>query len=408
MIRNSDVTSQAFRDFVANRHAPVILQVLPALNAGGVEQGVIDINAAIEKAGGHSVVVSNGGKRVHEITKAGGTHIELPVHSKNPFVIWSNARKLRRIIREMKVDIVHACSRAPAWSAVKAVEGTEARLITGCHSAHKVSGNWKRRYNSSITMGERIIAVSDFLSGYLRENYEVDPAKIRVVHRGVALEKFHPTSVTPERLVRVSNACRLPEGVSIVMLPARLTRIKGHMFLLDAMAKLGRRDLFCLFVGSDIGNENYRAELEAYIRHKGLEGQVRMVTNCDDMPAAYMISEVVVCPSMVPEGFGRIPIEAQAMGRPVIATDHGGTRETIVRNETGWLVRPGDVNALANALGEALTLDPRARALLATRAMAHVAEHFTNEKMCAGTLDVYAELLGIADVVALKPMATTR
>jgi glycosyltransferase involved in cell wall biosynthesis len=401
MIRTSDAISTAFRSFIDQNRAPVIMQVLPALNSGGVEQGVIDINAAIVKAGGRSIVVSSGGGRVHEIIKAGGTHITLPVHSKNPLVIAANISRLRRIIRELDVDIVHACSRAPAWSAFRAVHGTSARYVTSCHAAHGISGALKRLYNSSITKGQRIIAVSHFLADYLEQNYKIDPQIVRVVHRGVALEKFHPNSVTPERLVRVSKACRIPEGVAIVMLPARLTRIKGHMFLLDALAELQRKDVFCLFVGSDRGNENYRKELEDYISSKGMGSMVRIVTNCDDMPAAYMISTVVVCPSLVPEGFGRVPVEAQAMGRPLIATDHGGARETVVRDETGWLVSPGNVAELAKALDEAIALDARGRAILATRAMSHVAQHFTNEQMCAGTLDVYTELLESASVKAL-------
>lgn len=397
-----DITSNAFRQFAEAGHAPVIMQIVPALNSGGVEQGVIDINAAIVRAGGVSIVVSAGGLRVHEITKAGGLHIALPVHSKNPITIFANASRLRRLIRQYNVDVVHACSRAPAWSAARAVRGTRARFVTSCHSAHKISGNLKRFYNSSIAGGERVITVSHFLADYLEKNYSVDPNIIRVIHRGVALEKYHPNSVTPDRLIGIAQKMRIPDGASVVMMPGRLSRIKGHMFMLDAIAALQRRDLFCLFVGSDIGNQEYRKELERHIAARDLGGSVRIVTDCNDMPAAYMIATVVVSPSLVPEGFGRVPIEAQAMGRPVIATDHGGTRETILRDETGWLVPPGDVGALTRALKEALDLDARGRAALATRAMTHVAEHFTNEQMCQGTLDVYADVMqaAIADTAA--------
>ncbi len=403
MIRTQDTSSLAFRNFADRSHPPVILQVLPALNAGGVEQGVIDLNTAIVRAGGQSIVVSAGGGRIHEILKAGGTHITLPVNSKNPLVIATNVHRLRKIIREQHVDIVHACSRAPAWSAGRAVQGTAARYITSCHAAHGISGAMKRLYNSSIAKGERVIAVSHFLADYLEENYTIDPQKIRVVHRGVAIERFHPNAVTPDRLIKASRQMRIPEGVPVVMLPGRLSRIKGHMFLLDALEHLQRKDIFCLFVGSDHGNGGYRHELESYIASKNMGGMTRIVTDCGDMPAAYMISTVVVSPSLVPEGFGRIPIEAQAMGRPVIATDHGGTRETILRDETGWLVKPGDVAALAVAIQEAMDMDPRERSLLATRAMSHVARHFTNEQMCQGTLDVYAELLDNAHPLALPP-----
>jgi glycosyltransferase involved in cell wall biosynthesis len=400
-MKNWDAPSAAFQDFVNRHRAPVIMQVIPALNSGGVEQGVIDINAAIVQAGGYSIVVSAGGKRAHEIVRAGGVHVEMPVDSKNPFVMASNVKRLRRLIDERRVDVVHACSRAPAWSAKKAVVGTQARFLTSCHAAHNVGGFFKRLYNSAIASGERVIAVSHFLADYLEQNYQTNPALIRVIHRGVSIEKFHPNSVTPDRLIKLTQQMRIPEGSSVILLPGRLTRIKGHMFLLDAVEALRRRDVFCLFVGSDIGNENYRAELESYIAAKGLGGQVRIVTDCEDMPAAYMLSTVVVSPSTVPEGFGRVPIEAQALGRPVIATDHGGARETILREETGWLVQPSDVMGLANALHEALSLDGRQRAMLATAAMAHVARHFTNEQMCQATLDVYAELLEAGAVLSL-------
>lgn len=392
-----DMTSEAFRRLSGQRgRPPVIMQIIPALNSGGVEQGVIDINAAIVAAGGVSIVVSSGGQRVHEITRAGGTHVTMPVRSKNPIVMSLNVARLRRLIRKTGADVVHACSRAPAWSAGRAVQGTAAHYVTGCHAAHKISGGLKRFYNSSIAGGERVIAVSHFLADYLEENYKVDPNIIRVIHRGVAIEKFHPNSVTPDRLINVAQHMRIPDGASVIMLPGRLSRIKGHMFLLDAIEMLQRKDVFCVFVGSDIGNESYRRELENYIEAKELSGAVRIVGDCKDMPAAYMISTVVVSPSLVPEGFGRVPVEAQAMGRPVIATDHGGARETILPEETGWMVKPGNVEMLARYLDRALTLDARGRAMLATRAMGHVADHFTNERMCQGTLDVYAELLDSA------------
>ena len=403
MIRTSGTVSIAFRSFVDRIRAPVIMQVLPELNSGGVEQGVVDINAAIAKAGGHSIVVSAGGKRVHEITRAGGVHITLPVDSKNPLVIAANIGRLRKIIRDYNVDIVHACSRAPAWSAWRAVQGTSAKYVTSCHAAHKITGVLKKLYNSSIAKGDLVIAVSHFLADYLEENYEAEPERLRVIHRGLAIEKFHPNSVTPDRLIKITQAWRIPDGASVIMLPGRLSRIKGHMFLIDALQKLQQKDIFCVFVGSTLGNEHYAKELESYVESKGMEGHIRIVNNCEDMPAAYMLATVVVAPSLVPEGFGRIAVEAQAMGRPFITTDHGGSRETVLRNETGWLVAPGDVVELAGALHEALSLDNRQRAMLATRAMSHVAQHFTNEQMCASTLDVYAELLAAASMRALPP-----
>jgi glycosyltransferase involved in cell wall biosynthesis len=372
---------------------PVVMQVIPELGPGGAEQGCVDICAELVRAGAISYIVSNGGSRLHEVLRAGGIHINLPVHSKNPLVMMANVRALRKLIRKYDVDIVHARSRAPAWSCFHACTGTKARFMTTCHAPYNFETGMKKIYNSSIARGERVIAISHFVADYLRKNYSIDPRRIRIVHRGVALEKFHPTAVTPERLIKISRSWRIPEGSGIIMMPARLTRWKGHHVLIEAMAKLNRPDLFCIIIGSDQGRTGYRQELEDTIRARGLEGNVRIVDHCEDMPAAYMLATVVVSASTDPEGFGRVPMEAQAMGRPVIATDHGGARETIVRGETGWLVPPGDAAALARAMQEALSLNATQRAILATRAMGHVAQYFTKERMADATLNVYAELL---------------
>lgn len=371
----------------------VILQIIPELGAGGAEQGCIDVAAAIVRAGAHAIVVSNGGYRVGELSRIGATHINMPVDSKNPVIMWRNIGRLKKIIKKHDVGIVHARSRAPAWSAWRACKGTAARFITTCHAPYNISGEVKRLYNGSIANGEIIIAISDYVSRYLQENYKIDPARIRTIPRGIPLERFHPTAVTPERMITLAREWRIPDGANIVMMPGRITRWKGHSVLIDAIAHLGRKDVFCVMVGADQGRDEYRRELEAAIAEKKLESQVRIINQCHDMPSAYMLSTVVVSASTDPEGFGRVPVEAQAMGRPIIATDHGGAQETILRGKTGWLIPPSDPAALAQALSEALALDPMQRAVLATRSMAHVAEKFTKEQMTEKTLAVYAELL---------------
>lgn len=375
---------------------PVIMQIIPELSAGGAEQGCIDMAAAQINAGAQAIVVSNGGARLHELARIGATHIDLPVHSKNPLTILKNARALRKLIKQHNVNIVHVRSRAPAWSAYRACKGTQARYMTTCHAPYNFKGELKRWYNSVIARGERVIAISHMVARYLEENYRIDPQKIRLIHRGIALDRFHPTAVTPERMITVAQQWRLPEGAHVIMLPGRLTRWKGHHVLIEAIALLGRKDIFCVLIGSDQGRTEYRKELEETITKKGLNAQVRIIDHCNDMPAAYMLSTVAVSASTDPEGFGRIPVEAQAMGRPIIATDHGGAQETIKRGETGWLVTPGDPEALAGAINEALSLNANQRAILATRAMTRVAENFTKESMAEKTLAVYAELLDSA------------
>jgi glycosyltransferase involved in cell wall biosynthesis len=222
--------------------------------------------------------------------------------------------------------------------------------------------------------------------------YGIDRDRLRTIPRGVDLASFNPTRVGAQRMIALARQWRVPDDVPVVMLPGRLTRWKGALDLIAAIAALGRRDLCCLLVGAE-QRRGFRKELDAAIEGRGLGGLFRIVGDCRDMPAAYMLADVVVSASRDPEGFGRVIVEAQAMGRPVVATDHGGARETIMPGATGWLVPPRDPDALAAAIGEALSLAAEEREHLARRTIAHVAAHFTREAMCAHTIEVYEELL---------------
>lgn len=378
---------------MSKNKAPVILQIIPELGPGGAEQGCIDMAAAIHQAGGKALVMSHGGARVHELLRHKAEHINAPVHSKNILTMYMNIARIKHAIRKYKVDIVHVRSRAPAWSAYYACMGSNAKFMTTCHAPYNFNNALKRHYNSIMTRGERVIAISHHVANYIQSNYPIQPNRLRLIHRGVTLEKFHPSMVTAERMIKLSNEWRITDGACVVMLPGRITRWKGHHVLLDALDILKRKDIFCVLVGSDQGRKEYRQELETSIGEKGLEGRVRIVNHCNDMPSAYMLSTVIVSASTDPEGFGRIPIEAQAMGRPIIGTNHGGAMETIIPEQTGWLVEPSDPQALAKALKEALNLTDEDRARLSFNAMENVKQNFTKEKMCDATLHVYGELL---------------
>lgn len=375
-------------------HQPVIMQIIPELGPGGAEQGCIDVARAIVKAGGQALVVSHGGSRLHELARTGAIHINMPVHSKNPLVMAANKSRLQRLIKRYAVNIVHVRSRAPAWSAYYACKNTKAHFMTTCHAPYNINNEFKRFYNSIMARGERVIAISHMVANYLQSNYRINSNIIRLIHRGIEMERFHPDFVSAERVITLARQWRIPDGSNVIMLPGRITRWKGHMVLIDAIEKLRRKDIFCVLIGSDQGRSEYRKELEEIISQKNLGGQIRIVDHCSDMPAAYMLAGVVVSASIEPEGFGRIPVEAQAMGRPIVATDHGGAQETIKRGETGWLVPPNDSALMANALQEALTLNTEQRALLANRAMSHVNENFSSTVMLQKTLSVYSELLG--------------
>ena len=246
-----------------------------------------------------------------------------------------------------------------------------------------------------MTSGDRIIANSRFIAGHMRQIYGVPVNKIRVIHRGVDLSRFDPKKVSAERIVSLANKWRLEDGVPVVMLPGRLTRWKGQTVFINAIRKLGRRDIRCLLVGDAQGRDEYRKELESLVEKHNLGEFVRIVDHCDDMPAAYMLTDIVVSASTDPEAFGRVVIEAQSLGGPVIATAHGGAQETVIEGVTGWLVPPGDSDALAETINKALSLSASERATLAAKGIANIHDHFSKDMMCAKTLDVYNEVLAL-------------
>jgi len=370
----------------------VVLQVLPSLVSGGVERGTVELAGALVEAGWTSYVASGGGPLEREIARAGGKHLTLPLASKNPLIMRRNTVELKRLIRQLGIDVVHARSRAPAWSACAAADATGRRFVTTFHNAYGARTALKRRYNSVMARGDRVIAISDFVADHAAHVYGVGRDRLRTIPRGVDLQVFDPNWVGAQRIVNLARQWRLPDGVPVVMLPGRLTRWKGGLDFIAAIAKLGPRDICCVLAGSE-QRPGFRREIEAAIRENGLAGLFRIVEECRDMPAAYMLADVVVSASRDPEGFGRIIVEAQAMGRPVIATDHGGARETIVPGITGWLVPPGDPAALAAAIGEALSMTIEDRRQLAQRSIAHIAVRYTRQAMCARTIEVYEELL---------------
>jgi glycosyltransferase involved in cell wall biosynthesis len=370
----------------------VALQILPSLVSGGAERGTIELATALVEAGWTSYVASGGGPLEREIARAGATHLTLPLASKNPLVMRRNRVALVRLIRQLGVDIIHARSRAPAWSACAAAHATGRRFVTTFHNAYGARTALKRRYNSVMARGDRVIAISKFVADHAANVYGVGGDRLRTIPRGVDLNIFDPTRVGAQRMINLAGRWRLPDGMPVVMLPGRLTRWKGGLDFIAAVANLGRRDICCVFVGSE-QRRGFRRELEAAIRECGFAGVFRIVEECQDMAAAYMLADVVVSASRDPEGFGRIVVEAQAMGRPVVATDHGGSRETIVPGVTGWLVPPRDPAALAAAIGEALSLTVEERQQLARRSIAHIAARYTRQAMCAGTIRVYEELL---------------
>ncbi len=372
---------------------PALLQILPALRSGGVERGTLEIAEAQIAAGFRAIVASAGGEMVPALEALGAKHITLPLTAKSPFALWRNAAAITALARSEGVALIHARSRAPAWSALMAARRLGLPFVTTYHGAYNEGFPGKRWYNSVMARGDRVIAISHFIADLIRARHGVAQARLRVIPRGVDLRRFDPALVSAERLDRLRTAWGLPEGRPIIMLPARVTRWKGQMVLVEAMARLPG-DSLALLVGDAEERPAFKAELLARIESLGLTDRVRLVGHATDMPAALLLADVVIHASTDAEAFGRTVIEAQAMARPVIASDLGAPRETVAEGITGWRIPPGDAAALADAIGKALALPPAECAALGARARAAVLAGYTTEAMQAATMAVYRELIG--------------
>jgi len=366
-----------------------VLQVLPALVTGGVERGTLEIAEAIVAAGGRAFVASAGGALVERLERLGARHVTLPLNTKNPFAILRNAASLGRLVRAERIGIIHARSRAPAWSALLAARRTGAHFVTTYHGTYNEGFPGKRLYNSVMARGERVIAISEYIARHIAAHHPVARNRLRVIPRGVDERLFDPALVPPERVAALRARWQVPADRPVILLPARLTRWKGQAVLVDAMARLPG-EAIALLVGS--GRRRYRDQLDAHIVAAGLEDRVRLIGHADDMPAALLLADVVVHASTDPEAFGRTVIEAQAMERPVIASDLGAPRETVEHGVTGWRVPPDDPAALATTLAQVLAMPPAARAAIGAAARRQVLTRYTTRAMQDATLAVYREL----------------
>lgn len=367
-----------------------VLQVLPALNEGGVEQGTLEIAQALVEQGHTALVASAGGRLVNRLEQLGATHIELPLHSKNPLTILSNARKLTQLIREQQIDLVHARSRAPAWSAWLACQRTDTPFITTFHGAYGHQNRLKRCYNSVMCRGTPIIAVSQFIARHIQQVYGIAAQRITVIPRGVDTSQFAPENIASTRIDALRQQWRLDQhpGKIMLMLPGRLTRIKGHTLLLEALAQASDLPLHCLIVGSD-HDSPYTQELKSTIRDLKLSDRVQFTGHCADMPAAYQLADVIISATTKPESFGRTLVEAQAAGRMIIAPKHGASTEVVAPVWQEALFEPGNVASLGHALRRICALDAATRQARLHTARDFVQTHYVLQQMCDKTLAVY-------------------
>jgi glycosyltransferase involved in cell wall biosynthesis len=378
-----------------------ILQVIPSMEAGGAERTTLEVARAIIGAGGRAIVATSGGRMVAALERAGAGVVILPVHSKNPLVVAANASRLARLIRDERADLIHARSRAPAWSALMAARRAQIPFVTTWHGAYRAGSPWKRFYNSAMARGDLVIANSDFTAASIRASH--DPGeRLTVIHRGADTEEFNPEQVSAARRQAILQAWQIePSAGPVLLLPARLTDWKGHDVAIEALRRLcgagptgANADLRLVFAGDAQGRDGFAAALLRGVEELGQGRMIRFVGHCDDMPAAYAAADIVLSPSTRPEAFGRVAAEAGAMARVVIAADHGGARETVIDGETGFLVRPGSAEALAHAIARALELGSEGRTAIGEKARTRIASLFSTAAMTAATLAAYRRLLG--------------
>jgi glycosyltransferase involved in cell wall biosynthesis len=378
-----------------------ILQVIPHLDAGGAERTTVEVAEALVAAGAKALVISAGGRLEGELTRAGAELIRFDgAGTKNPLRVLGNAGAIAKIIRQRKVDLVHARSRAPAWSALWAARRAKTPFVTTYHGVYNAKTAPKRFYNSIMARGDVVIANSDYTAGHVRKLYPAAANRIVTIPRGVDIGRFSPDQIGPSRKRQLDLDWRLPDigRPVVILLPARMTGWKGHREAIQAAALLaGRRkdqSWRMIFAGDAQGRRGYLEELAQLIASHGLDDRITIVGHCDDMPAALATADIVIAPSNEPEAFGRVAAEAGAMAVPAIGSSIGAQGEIIVHGRTGLIVPPADPAALAAAITDLLDRGAAGRKAMGEAAMAYVREKFTTAALQKATLAVYDRLIG--------------
>ncbi len=365
-----------------------VLQIVPDLNAGGVERTTLEVAEALQSKGFTPHICSQGGRLEPDFIKLDARMHKFDIGSKNPLRLRVNTQKLIDIIKSENIDIVHARSRAPAWPAHAAAKATNRPFVTTYHGIYNANSKLKRRYNAIMAKGEIIIANSKYTKRHILKEHGTDPDIIRVIPRGVDMKIFDPKTIPAKSVDRFRQIWGIKPEEKLILLPGRLTRWKGQIDAIQAIAKLGPSHKLVL-LGDPQGRDSYVQELKTLAQKLGIENSVIAPGHCTEMPAAILASDIVIVPSIEPEAFGRVVAEAQAMGRPVIASAHGGPMETVIPNKTGDLFESGNWQALASTIQDVIswqTYDPKF-------ARTHIAKNFSKSQLQDKTLAVYAEIL---------------
>ena len=372
-----------------------ILQVLPALEQGGVERGTIEVAHALASAGIPNAVASSGGRLVHALDELGVEHLALPLDRKNPFVVRRCAKAIASYCAENGVTLVHVRSRAPAWAVKWASKMCGVPWIATFHGVYGTSPAFlKIPYNRVMLQGERVVAVSDYVRRHILETYRgTDPAKVVLIHRGADTDLFSPDAV-PREIAEAKKTLQygFDRDLPVITVPGRLTKLKGHEVFFEALGMMRNRRFGVLVLGSDQGRVAYSDHIRTLAGRIPDETRIVFRDHTSEIQVVYALSDIVVNASTQPESFGRTIAEAQASGCLVLATAHGGACETVKDGETGFLVPPGDAKAMAERLDAMLEMTEEAKARMRAAAVASVRADFSTAKMCEKTLALYREL----------------
>ena len=376
-----------------------ILQIIPNMEIGGAERTVLEITSFLKDTNFSSLVLTSGGKLIDDLEKANIEVIKLKIDKKNPYSIIKNFFLFIKIFREKKIDLVHVRSRAPAWSAIFAAKKIGIPVLTTWHGHVSNSSFIKKIYNSIMLKGDAVIANSAYTAERISKIYNIDLNKIDIISRGVNVESFEGSKFSNTEISNMKKIWSVDDNKIIILFPARLTRWKGHLVTIEAINLLKKEKFFdqviFLFAGEKAGAENYIKKLNSIITKFKLQENIKLVERIENMPLAYHASDVVLSPSIEPEPFGRIPIEAQAAGKTIIASDHGAVKDTIKNgnNFTGFKVKPNDPQALSIAIKQSIIMDKKDLTKMHERAISNVKNNFSLENMCKKTLEVYRRLL---------------
>jgi len=376
-----------------------VLQVIPKLGFGGAETGCYDIAHYLPENGCKSFIVTSGGDLLKYVDKKKVTVIRLPVQSKNPILILFNAIILIGIILINNISIVHARSRAPAWSCLFATKITGRKFVTTFHGTYNFSSKIKKFYNSVMVRSHLIIAGSNFIFSHIKENYSKyinDKKKLLVIFRGINIDYYEPSTKLENEEKKLLKNWEIEKDKKIILLPGRLTPWKGQELFIEAInlvnIELGYEAFYAVILGSDQGRELYKKKLTRLSEQYRMTKQLRFIDHCNDMALAYKVSDIIISSSIEPEAFGRVAVEAQSMKKPIIASNIGGSKETVIDNKTGYLFDSGSAKSLSEKILKVLNFNDTSLKSIGIEGRKNIVNKFNVEKMCFSTYSEYKRL----------------